>query len=85
MTHFDPRDPRQMAALLVFMEYGADEIVDVLVRRYNLTCRAAVDLTAELLKKRIEHADKPEAVRKSHLAAIAAEFDLSKSMHDPDQ
>ena len=82
MTHFDAKDPAQMAALLVFMEYGADEIVETLVKRYQLTNDQAVDLVARLLEARIEHEDKTEEVRKSHLAAVAAEWDLSKTMHE---
>jgi polyhydroxyalkanoate synthesis regulator phasin len=82
LTHFDPRDARQMAALLVFMEYSADEIVETLVARYDVRRQDAIDLVADLLTARIEHEDKTEEVRKQHLAAVAAEWDLERSMHE---
>lgn len=81
MSHFDPMDARQLAALLVFMEYDPDEIVPTLVARYGLKHNDAVDLVAALLRTRIEHLDKTDEVRRSHLAAVAAEWDLTKTMH----
>lgn len=83
MTAFDPMDPRQIAALLVFLEYNPDQIVPTLVARYGLAETDAIDLVAQLLKTRIEHADKTDTVRRNHLAAVAAEWDLHKSMHNP--
>lgn len=79
--HFDAKDPRQMAALLVFMEYHPDEIVETLVRRYDIRRIPALDLVKQLLDTRIEHIDKTERVQREHLAAVAAEWDLDTSMH----
>lgn len=82
MTQFDTHDPRQMAALLVFMEYGPDEIVKTLVTKYRMEHNAAVNLVHDLLQTRLDYNDEPspEIVRE-RLAAVAAEWDISKSMH----
>jgi hypothetical protein len=78
---FDTTDPRQMAALLVFLEYNPDDIVETLVTRFATERTAALDLVHDLLHARIEHADKTEQVQREHLAAVAAEHDLTQSMH----
>jgi hypothetical protein len=78
---FDEKDPRQMAALLVFMEYHPDSIVESLVTRYKVDRLVAIDLVADLLRARIEYDDKTEEVQQQHLAAVAAEWNLDKTMH----
>jgi hypothetical protein len=78
---FDAHDPRQMADFLVTMGYGPEDVVDTLVTRYALLEGQAVDLVHDLLVERIQ-GPSDRAVRRADQLAVAAEWDLTKTMHE---
>jgi hypothetical protein len=76
-------DVRQMAALLVYLEYNPDDVVETLVKTYQLKRTAAIDLVHDFLQLRAAGIAEDEEARRAALAAISAEWNLNASVDDP--
>jgi hypothetical protein len=80
--NFDPKDPAQMAELLVNLEYNPDDIVDTLVNKYSVEIHAAIDLVYKKMLMRIDRESIDEVDKGLRAAAVTAEWDLTKTMHE---
>jgi hypothetical protein len=72
-------DVRQMAALLVYLEYNPDDVVETLVKTYQLKRTAAIDLVHDFLQLRAAGIAEDEEARRAALAAISADDPLMES------